>query len=110
VDDVNELRQELRKLQRKIDRIENRPARRAESELAELIGNNDETPTQRRGFAAACAESKADLAVRQLHEARAQLKDNPGCIETAGGQQAFRRAFSAISGDRLSALFREFGR
>ncbi len=80
MDDVNELRQELRKLQRKIDRIENRPARRAESELAELIGNNDETPTQRRGFAAACAESKADLAVRQLHEARRHSRRRYCCV------------------------------
>jgi hypothetical protein len=104
VDDVNELRQELRKLQRKIDRIENRPARRAESELAELIGNNDETPTQRRGFAAACAESKADLAAQQLRAARRQLESN-GLPQD---QQAFRRAYSAIPGDQLSELFREF--
>jgi hypothetical protein len=61
-------------------------------------------------FARACAESKADVVATQLREARDQLKDNPGCIETASGQAAFRRAYSSVPGDRLSALFREYGK
>jgi len=47
VDDVNELRQELRRLKRKIDRIEGAPAVRERQELDQIVGHDDETPIQR---------------------------------------------------------------
>ncbi len=100
---------ELRQLRRKVKELEGAPSAREASERDAIIGE-PERPDHLRGFAAACAESKADLAARQLREARAQLKDNPGCIETAGGQAAFRRAYSAVPGDKLSSLFRELGK
>jgi hypothetical protein len=81
----------------------------SQKEVEQLVSEDAERPFG-GAFARACAESKADLGARQLREARAQLKDNPGCIETAGGQAAFRRAYSSVPGDRLSALFREYGK
>jgi len=64
----------------------------SQKEVEQFVGEDVDRPFG-GAFARACAESKADLAARQLHKARAQLKDKPGCIETAGGQQAFRRPF-----------------
>jgi len=100
---IDDLDREVRRLRKRANELENTPARRAESELAELIGNNDETPTQRRGFAA-CLKSKAALSARQLREAPSQLESTglPGSRKPSGGPTVrFRATISA-------QLFREF--
>ena len=94
---IDDLDREVRRLRKRANELENTQARRAESELAELIGNNDETPTQRRGFARAL---------------KARPPSPPGnCVRRAVSwkalvareQEAFRRAYSAVPGDDLSA-------
>jgi transcriptional regulator with XRE-family HTH domain len=58
----------------------------SQKEVKQLFSEDAEKPFG-VAFARACAQSKADLAARQLHDARAQLKDNPGCIKRPGASK-----------------------
>jgi hypothetical protein len=100
---IDDLDREVRRLRKRVNELENAPAAREASVRDAIIGE-PERPDHLRGFAAACADSRADVAAAQLLEARRQLEIN-GLPQN---ETAFRRVFSAVPGDQLSALFREF--
>jgi len=93
----------LRKLQREQEQECQEAARR---EVQQLVGTPSR-PDHLTGFAAACADSKANHVRQQLDRAIEELSSNSHCIDTQLAERDFRATYAAVPSDQLDAIIRK---
>ena len=102
---IDDLDREVHRLRRRVNELENGPAKRERAEREALVGQNEDDRLRHGGgFARACQESRANLVREELDEAIEQLAMNPHCADTPVSEHAFRRSFSAVPSTELEKI------
>ena len=103
--EIQNLREQVRKLKSRLDQIEGTPSSRL---VGELVGGADETPDRRGGFATACRESRAQMINSEKEKAIDILLGNPSLVATPVAEGGFRQMFPAIPNDDMNTIIDKF--